>query len=293
MGRVYSDAQLTWLKTQGYSKVWKNRQEFLDAFNTTFHLNTGVYKFNNLVDYYKIKICTRQTESLFTDEQKQWLIDNAKSGKFKNGKHLTDTYNALFNECRRSDNIISYLYHWGISLNTEYTNIRYSDEMDSWLVQNYLSFTTIADAVKHFNIEFDTDKSVMALSHHAKNLGLKRKATRFVKGESRSAKKVGSISYRNDYPWIKVSMKNDKSSWIPLHKYVWEQHYGKVPKGYCVVFISNDHTDVSLDNLALIDRRATPMMSKFKWWTDNRVITGDGVQWCNLYCIAKDNGVLK
>lgn len=289
MNKRYSDAQLLWLKTQGYSRVWKNRKAFLDTFNKTFNLNIGVYQFNNLVDYYKIKICTRQTESLFTDEQKQWLIENARSGKFKNCKHLTDTYNALFKECRKSDNIYSNLHTWEVSLNT---STGYTEEMDIWLKKNYLSYEVVDDAVAKFNAVFNTSKTNYAISSHARKLGLRRKNTQFCKGQSKNAKSVGSISYRSDFAWIKINTNNNKTSWIPLHKYVWEQAYGKIPDGYCVVFASDDRTDVSLKNLALIDRRGTAIMSKLGWWTDNKVITKDGVQWCNLYFVAKDNGVV-
>lgn len=288
----YSDAQIMWLTTQGYSRIWKNRKEFREAFNKTFGLNVDVYKFNNLIDYYKIKICTRQTESLFTEEQKQWLIKNAKSGKFKNCRQLTNTYNTIFKECRKSENINGYLSHWGVLLNTVYKNSCYTEDMNNWLRDNYLTFETVNEAVIKFNEIFNVTKTNASLSHHCRNLGIKRCSTRFKKNcRPPQSKDLYSISYHNDYPWIKVDMSNKKSSWIPLHKYVWEQAHGKIPDGYCVVFLSKNHTDVSLDNLALINRRATPIMGKFGWWVDNQVITKAGVQWCNLYCVAKDNNI--
>ena len=290
--RKYSDAQILWLEVNGTSNVWKNRDEFREAFNKTFGTNIGVYTFNNLIDYYKIKICTRQTESLFTDEQREWLIENAKSGRYKNCRHLTETYNALFKDCRKPENIIGYLFHWGVSLNSQYKELRYTDEMESWMRSHYEPIETINDFAREFNELFHTQKSAEALASHCRKLGLKRKPTNFVKGRA-SAKRAElyTIRSRKGRDWIKVNMNGDKSDWMPLHKYVWEQHYGKVPEGYCVVFLTDNQKDVSLSNLALIDRRATPTMAKLGWWTDNKVITADGVQWCNLYCVAKDNGI--
>lgn len=289
----YTDAQIMWLETNGYNRVWKNRAEFRAAFNKTFGLNVDVYKFNNLIDYYKIKICSKQSESIFTEEQKQWLIDNAKSGRFKNCRHLTDTYNALFKECRKSENINSYLISWGVYLNTEYKKSYYSPDMDEWLKDHYLSFKLASDAVIEFNKKFNTNKSEAAITHHCRNIGLKRDPKRFRKYYVTSRHhKVGDIVKRSDENWIKVASNRNKHDWMPLRKYVWEQAYGKVPEGKCVVFLTDDHNNVSLKNLGLIDRRGTAIMSKMDWWSSNRVITGNGVQWCNLWLTAKDNGVL-
>ena len=288
----YTDAQILWLETNGYNRVWKNRAEFRAAFNKTFGLNVGVYKFNNLIDYYKIKICSKQSESIFSEEQKAWLIENAKSGMFKNCRHLTDTYNALFKECRKSENINSYLSTLGVYLNTEYNKSKYSSEMDEWLRNNYLSFSVAKDAVEAFNEKFGTSKSEAAITHHCRKIKLKRN-TRFHKGHVTARhRKVGDIVKRSDESWIKVSDDGNKHDWMPLRKYVWEQQYGKVPEGYCVVFLTDNHSDVSLKNLGLINRRGTAIMSKLDWWSSNRVITGDAVQWCNLYLIAKDNRIV-
>lgn len=291
--KKYTDAQIMWLEMNGYSRVRNNREEFRAEFNKTFGLDLDIYKFNNLIDYYKIKICTKQTESIFSDEQKQWLIANAKSGRFKNCRHLTDTYNALFKDRRKSENINSYLSTWGVHLNTEYSKSKYSVEMDEWLKANYLSFKTTKDAVRAFNEEFNIDKSEAALTHHCRNIGLKRNSTKFQKNRSNlRSRKIGDIVTRKDEKWIKVNSDGNKHDWMPLRKYVWEQTYGKVPEGYCVVFLTDNHKDVSLKNLGLIDRRGTVIMSKLDWWSSNRVITGDAVQWCNLYLTAKDGGVL-
>lgn len=290
--KKYTNAQIMWLETNGCSKIWANRAEFRAAFNKAFELNVNVYGFNNLIEYYKIKICTKQSESVFTDEQKQWLIKNAESGMFKNCRNLTDTYNALFKECRKSENISSYLFHWGVSLNTDFKNSRYSQDMDEWLKKNYL-LKTIEEATTEFNNEFDTNKTEAAIARRCRILGLKRTVTRFKKGHKpKRTYKTGDIISRKDEEWIKVSSNGNKNDFIPLRKYVWEKAYGKVPKGYCVVFLTDNHRDVSLKNLGLVDRRGTPIMCKMGWWTDNRVITGDGLQWCNLYYTAKDRGIV-
>lgn len=291
MGRKkYTDVQIAWLETNGCAQVWENRAEFRAAFNKAFNLDVSESKFNNLILWHGIKICTKQTESIFSQEQKQWLIDNARSGLFKNCKHLTATYNALFGECRRSENINGYLCAWGVELNTDYKGLRYTPEMDAWLKENYLLFKTVDEATDAFNQAFGESRSAAAIAHHCRNMGLKRDLTRFKKGHNGGrTQPVGAIVYRRDYPWIKVHEGGDKSSWMPLHKYVWEQVNGEVPEGYCVVFVGNDNKDVSIENVVLIDRRGTPTMAKYGWWDiDNPIIKKTAIQWCNLHCVLKN-----
>ena len=39
-----------------------------------------------------------------------------------------------------------------------------------------------------------------------------------------------------------------------LHVYIWENKYGKIPKGYCVIFKDKNTLNPSLDNLMLVSR---------------------------------------
>lgn len=59
-----------------------------------------------------------------------------------------------------------------------------------------------------------------------------------------------------------------------------------------MVSLDGDRNNLDIKNLNCIDRRGTAIMAKNKWWTENKVITANGVRWCNLYCVAKDKGVV-
>ncbi len=71
-----------------------------------------------------------------------------------------------------------------------------------------------------------------------------------------NTKKVGSIITRKEknhflYMHIKIAKPN---KWQTLHLYIWEQKYGKIPKGYCVIFKDKNSLNVRLDNLMLVSR---------------------------------------
>ena len=81
--------------------------------------------------------------------------------------------------------------------------------------------------------------------------------TSFAKGNvPANTRKVGTISTRKDkngnsYMHIKVAEPN---KWQMLHVYIWENRYGKIPKGYCVIFKDKDTLNPRLDNLMLVSR---------------------------------------
>lgn len=290
----YSDAQLMWLEVNSCSRVWKNRDEFMDEFNATFNCNISKFQFNDLIDYYKIKIVTEQTQSVFTDEQKTWLIENAKSGRFKNCTELTNTYNAVFKQCRKKDNIYSYLHTWGVGLKTNFTMNKLTDEMSEWLIKNYSAYDGFSELTVKFNETFGTNKTETAIAKACRDkFGLRRtKAYMGRMSRERTAKEIGAISERSDGYYIKVNGDNDKTSWIPLKKLVYEKHNGQIPEGKCVIFLDGDSRNLSPENLYCIDRRGTPIMAKLGWWSDNQILTKTGAEWCNLYLTAKDNGIL-
>jgi hypothetical protein len=68
-----------------------------------------------------------------------------------------------------------------------------------------------------------------------------------------NTKKDGEISVRKDkrgvtYLHYRVSM----SHWIPLHRKIWQDIHGEIPKGFNVVFKNGDVLDVRIENLECI-----------------------------------------
>lgn len=131
-----------------------------------------------------------------------------------------------------------------------------------------------------FNAEFGTHQSAKAIKSKCKTMGLKCSSDgRFQKGAASfnkgtkgltsanktsfqsgsiplNKKEVGSITKRTDkngytYQWIKIAEPN---KWQTYHAYLWEQEYGKIQKGFCVIFKDKNPSNTSLDNLMLVSR---------------------------------------
>lgn len=264
----------------------------------------------------------------YTNEEKNWLKTNAVNKTWKNVKEFTDMFNQLFNRDTNPHAMITWLFKNKVSIKTIHTVSNYTEEMDNWLVGSYPKYHSFVELSNAFNKEFGTDYSNCRLAKHCEralkihnpvkrtvvNKETNKKKSRypnsgmFVKGApGNRALPIGTIRYNSDgRPFIKVK-ENDGSAgrkdgighnymepyWKPLQKKIWEDHYGEVPKGYVVCSLNGNPNDTDIHNIGIIDKRGTAIMAKKGWWTDNRVMTGDGTEWCNLYYLLKDKEVLK
>lgn len=77
--------------------------------------------------------------------------------------------------------------------------------------------------------------------------------TMFKKGNvSKNKKKVWSERVNVDgYVEIKIA---DPDKWMLKHRWIWEQHNGKIPKGYNIQFKNGNTQDVRIENLYMISQ---------------------------------------
>ena len=85
----------------------------------------------------------------------------------------------------------------------------------------------------------------------------KTASTRFYKGHKpHNTKHDGALSVRKDstgiaYIYIRIS----KGKWELLHRKIYEQHHGPIPKGYNVVFKDGNQANVDINNLELVSNQ--------------------------------------
>ena len=99
-------------------------------------------------------------------------------------------------------------------------------------------------------------------------------ATQFKKGQMPpNEKQIGDITIRNvysrhgevveQYKYIKVSMEGGYwDRWTPLHRKVWEDHNGPIPKDMCIGFKDGNTLNCDINNLMLMSRAEISTMTK-------------------------------
>ena len=144
------------------------------------------------------------------------------------------------------------------------------------------SYTFVSGRMKKMNISVPKE-----LSEERKRKGMYRKGqTAFNKGKkqsewmsseaiertSKSRFKKGqlphntrqdfAISKRHDegryYYYIRLGLSN----WVLLHRYIWELHNGKIPKGVNIQFKDGDSTNCRIENLFSVSREHQVRVNK-------------------------------
>ena len=249
----------------------------------------------------------------FTDEELKWIKDNLDVGVFKNQKHFTDVFNALFNTNVSQQSMNNMLFRRKWSVKTKHNTSQWTDEMTSWLKETYPNCNyDFVNLARDFNSVFNTNKSASCITKYLERLevhtprpkkGQINKTTFKPRTPHTKELPIGTIRYNSDgRPFIKVKLCEGQNVhrnghnykepwWKPLQKKIWEDAYGELPEGYVVCSLNGNPNDTNIENIGIVDKRGTAVMAKKGWWTDNRVITADATRWCNLYYIAKDRGI--
>lgn len=259
----------------------------------------------------------------YTKEQDDWIRENADLGIFRNQKHFTDVFNALFKTNHSKAAMNTHLYRIGIAVRTDHHNRGCTKEQEAWLVDNFSKYDCdFVSMVRDFNERFGTSRTNCSIAKYCeRNLGLYKPRPKkgklnkgtFVKGQSGTSTDrqlpVGTIrtysSGTSKTLCIKVKLAEGDSGllrdnghnykrpwWIPLKEKVWTEVYGEIPDGFSVINLDRDYRNCNLDNLALADKRGLAIMMSKQWWADNKTFNATGIQWCNLYFIAKDRGIV-
>lgn len=67
---------------------------------------------------------------------------------------------------------------------------------------------------------------------------------------------VGSLNVKN------TVLKAENGKWKSARRAIWEQHYGKIPEGYVVIFLDGDNTNVRIENLEIVSRSVATILYK-------------------------------
>lgn len=76
---------------------------------------------------------------------------------------------------------------------------------------------------------------------------------------------------------VKIQDKKGRYNWKQKHRLIWEEAYGKIPKGYKVIFKDGDRHHIELDNLALVSNSEMLILNKRKLIYDKKELTESGI----------------
>lgn len=81
---------------------------------------------------------------------------------------------------------------------------------------------------------------------------------------------------KDGYIEIKIQDGKLNKNWILKHRYIYEQHYGKIPDGYNVMFADKNKQNFDVDNLILVSKSEDLIMNSRKLFFEDKELTKIG-----------------
>lgn len=139
---------------------------------------------------------------------------------------------------------------------------RYTKEEKQFVRNHYrhMSYKDIGDCIGRTHHSVKHQCAVLKLKRtpaESRAIQLRSNAaTRFQKGaKPHNHKPVGSTRIDNKDGYVSIKVAEPKE-WQLLHRYIWEQANGPIPKGMNVQFIDGNRYNIQLNNLELVSKQA-------------------------------------
>ena len=232
----------------------------------------------------------------WTDDQITYLN---KISKGKSNKEIAQLINKKFNTNYTSSAISTKKVKLGIKSNYKYVP-KYTDEIIEFIKNNYQDKDNIELASilnKKFNLDTTGDKISMLKAKIKRRFGINLRT-----GINNGCFKKGNISFNNvpvgteriakdGYIEIKVKDGNLNKNWQSKHRYIYEQHHGKIPKGFKVIFADSNRRNFDISNLILVSDSEELIMNRKKLFFKDKELTKTGSVLAKV--IDKTNKVIK
>lgn len=244
MKKIYTEEMKNYIACNCRGKTILQLQE---EFNEKFNTNITYHAMKSYLSSHKIKV-GRNNKRKFKDEHIEFLKENVKGITLK---ELTKRFNDKFN-MNISESAVG--------------NLKHKYNLQSGIVGGQFPKGHIpANKGK---------KGYMSPEQYEKC-----KATMFKKGNvPANARDIGSERIdKNGYILVKIQDGHKNKNWIRKHRYLYEQAYGRIPKGHKVIFADGNNRNFDLSNLILVSDAEELIMNRNKLFKNDTELTKAGV----------------
>lgn len=129
----------------------------------------------------------------------------------------------------------------------------YSEELVQFIEEKRMKYP-ISSLCKMINLYFDKQITTKALRKYYYRHNLDYKKDSRGNYDCRNwncthSKPIGSESKPDKNGLVKIKV--TEKQWVYKQRYIYEKHYGEIPKGYKVVFLNGDKNDYDPKNLVI------------------------------------------
>ena len=250
----------------------------------------------------------------WTEEENNYLKENYIGKYDENIANLMNNYFKGKYRIYTRSSVSSAKQRLGIHYKNEYGK-KYTKEVIDYILENYKgkSLIELADLVnKKFNLNINNDnlsnlKSALRIrkgiileparndgcikkGNIPKNKGKtwdeympkeaqeKSRKTTFKKGNiPPNRREIGEERITKDgYIEMKVQDGCLNDNWVYKHRRIYEQHYGKIPEGYNIIFLDGNKKNCNINNLKAVSKAEDLIMNNNKLFSTDKDITYSG-----------------
>lgn len=159
-------------------------------------------------------------------------------------------------------------------------------EMYGFLLNNASSHT-ITELVQLIKQKFNKDIDKKRLAQYCLHNKIKYKFEKPNKSHSNKSTPNGTIVVKTDGNMLKI--KTSEHKWEYLQRKIYENYYHvKLPDDKYVVFLDGNNRNFAIDNLKVVPRRNSAIMSKNGLFTNNAELTKLGILTAKLMIKTKN-----
>jgi hypothetical protein len=153
-----------------------------------------------------------------------------------------------------------------------------------------MTFFQIAGAIKRYGLRNGRDcrfrPGSLSWNKGVKGIHLSRR-TEFKPGNRPANQQPVGTERVNREGYVEVKVRNP-NKWKAKHRIIWEQAYGKIPRGQVVIFADGNRRNLALDNLMLISRQELVVMNRLGLISPNKNLTQIGKTVADLKMLIAD-----
>lgn len=214
----------------------------------------------------------------WTKSETEWLIENAP--RLNNVQHITQEHNKIF-EPRTYSAVKGQIKKLKIPVR------KYTEQEQKWITDNYKNYPKIEELTADYNRVFGRNKSKQCMTKWLSDNNCLSEEQELP---------VGTIVKAGRTTYIKVKLTKGLGGqkgltlpyWENYAKYMYQQYYGELPKGYRIARLNMNCDDFSKENLYACSPYVMAQMMANQWWSTDKNMTLAAIKWCELSCAIKN-----
>lgn len=154
-------------------------------------------------------------------------------------------------------------------------SVIYSDEVFDFLLNN-ADKHTIKDLVNILEEEYNLKVERKKLAQYCIKMGIKYKYEKPNKAHSNNPTENGTIVTKTDGSMLKIKV--DEHKWEYLQRKIYEDYYNvKLKDDEYIIFLDQNRRNFNIDNLKLVTRQESAMLSSQQLYSSNPIVTTTGI----------------